>query len=107
MSPDLLFTLLSTLLIFVVVPGVQFLATTALPAPKPAPSLDERDLLDTDPRGWVRQAEQIVAHGGMGLMTSAMRMQRDIERPCDSAPRFACIICGVYDVDHTHNLEAK
>lgn len=95
----------------------------------------ERDLLDTDPREWVRQAEQAVEraeNGKTDLIASVMQMARSIAAPsistneyahrlssrprhehqwvdstrmCDPAPRFACVTCGTYDVPHTHDME--
>lgn len=135
MSPALLFALLiiaTPVLFFVVVPGVKSLVATAIPA-KPAPALDERDLLDTDPREWVRQAEHAVEFeegDKMDHMDSFMQIQRDIfaatisatniisgtisatnisaaeyARSGIQAPHFTCVICGTHDVAHTHNLE--
>ena len=119
MSPALLFALLiiATPVLFFVVVTVNASGTGAptlfIPA-TPAPALDERDLLDTDPREWVRQAEHAVEFeegGMMDHMDSLMQMQRDIaqrvddRRPRDPAPRFTCVICGAYGVAHIHNLE--
>ena len=110
---DPLFALLiiATPVLFFVVVTVNASGTGAptlfIPA-TPAPALDERDLLDTDPREWVRQAEHAVEfeEGGVtGHMYSFMRLQRDIEHPHGPAPRFTCVICGVHDTGHIHNLK--
>ena len=89
-------------------------ARVASPRPRRPIAYDERDLLHTDPREWVRQAERAVEaeqgkrpaepHAAIAsgeYVVSARQLAcRHIAwandtRLCDPAPRYRCADCGI------------